>query len=232
MKIIILCGGLGSRLGEETKLLPKPMVKLDKDPIIVHIMNLYKKYGFNDFILAIGYKGSIIKNYFKNDKRFKVLTVDTGRNTLTGGRLLKLQKYLKNENNFMLTYGDGLSDQNLSQLLKYHLKHQKIGTMTVVRPPVRFGEVIMKKNFITHFEEKPQVKHSWINGGFFIFKKTIFNFLSKKDEMLEKKTIENLANKKQLMAFKHDGFWQCMDTNRDKQLLKNLIKKNKASWIK
>ena len=232
MKIVILCGGLGSRLGAETKLLPKPMVKLDKDPILVHIMRHYKNYGFDDFILATGYKGNIINEYFKKDKRFKVKVFNTGQNTFTGGRLSKLYKHLKDEKNFMLTYGDGLSNQNLSHLLRYHLKHQKIGTMTVVRPPVRFGEVIMKKNLITHFEEKPQVKHSWINGGFFIFKKEIFNFLSKKDEMLEKKAIENLAKKKQLMAFKHEGFWQCMDTNRDKELIKKLIKTKKALWMK
>lgn len=232
MKIVILCGGLGSRLGAETQLLPKPMVKIDKDPILIHILKIYKKFGFKDFILAIGYKGNVIKNYFKKDKRFKVKVVDTGQNTLTGGRLSKLKKYLKDEKNFMLTYGDGLSNQNLNNLLTFHLKHKKIATMTVVRPPVRFGEVIMKKNRITHFEEKPQVKHSWINGGFFVFKKEIFNFLPKKDEMLEKKTIESLAKNKQLMAYKHSGFWQCMDTNRDKELLRKLIKINNAPWIR
>ena len=174
MKVVILCGGFGSRLGKETSVIPKPLVKIDKDPILIHILKLYYKHGYNDFILALGYKGNFIKNFFKKNKfQFKVRTIFTGKKTLTGGRLLKLKKYLKKENNFMLTYGDGISDQNIKQLEKFHLNHNKIATMTVVRPPVRFGEVTLKKDKIIKFKEKPQIKSSWINGGFFVFSNKI-----------------------------------------------------------
>ena len=233
MKIVILCGGRGSRLGGETDLLPKPMVKIGNKPILLHIMNLYKKAGFNDFILAVGYKGKVIFDYFKkNNFNYKVKVIDTGLKSLTGGRILKLKRYLKNEKSFMLTYGDGLSDQNLKKLVKFHKKHNKIGTMTVVRPPVRFGEVVMKNEQVIHFEEKPQIKHSWINGGFFIFNSGIFKYLSRYNEMLEQSPLKKLTNSNQLMAYKHYGFWQCMDTARDKELLTKLIKNKKAEWLK
>ena len=232
MKVVILCGGFGSRLGKETSVIPKPLVKIDKDPILIHILKLYYKHGYNDFILALGYKGNFIKNFFKKNKfKFKVRTIFTGKKTLTGGRLLKLKKYLKKENNFMLTYGDGISDQNIKQLEKFHLNHNKIATMTVVRPPVRFGEVTLKKDKIIKFKEKPQIKSSWINGGFFVFSNKIFKFLSKYNEMLERNPMEKLYKKNQLMAFRHHGFWQCMDTQRDKDLLIKLIKDKKAPWI-
>ncbi len=232
MKVVILCGGFGSRLGKETSVIPKPLVKIDKDPILIHILKLYYKHGYNDFILALGYKGNFIKNFFKKNKfQFKVRTIFTGKKTLTGGRLLKLKKYLKKENNFMLTYGDGISDQNIKQLEKFHLNHNKIATMTVVRPPVRFGEVTLKKDKIIKFKEKPQIKSSWINGGFFVFSNKIFKFLSKYNEMLERNPMEKLYKKNQLMAFRHHGFWQCMDTQRDKDLLVKLIKDKKAPWI-
>ncbi len=232
MKVVILCGGFGSRLGKETSVIPKPLVKIDKDPILIHILKLYYKHGYNDFILALGYKGNFIKNFFKKNKfKFKVRTIFTGKKTLTGGRLLKLKKYLKKENNFMLTYGDGISDQNIKQLEKFHLNHNKTATMTVVRPPVRFGEVTLKKDKIIKFKEKPQIKSSWINGGFFVFSNKIFKFLSKYNEMLERNPMEKLYKKNQLMAFRHHGFWQCMDTQRDKDLLIKLIKDKKAPWI-
>jgi len=232
MKVVILCGGFGSRLGKETSVIPKPLVKIDKDPILIHILKLYYKHGYNDFILALGYKGNFIKNFFKKNKfQFKVRTIFTGKKTLTGGRLLKLKKYLKKENNFMLTYGDGISDQNIKQLEKFHLNHNKVATMTVVRPPVRFGEVTLKKDKIIKFKEKPQIKSSWINGGFFVFSNKIFKFLSKYNEMLERNPMEKLYKKNQLMAFRHHGFWQCMDTQRDKDLLVKLIKDKKAPWI-
>ena len=232
MKVVILCGGFGSRLGKETSVIPKPLVKIDKDPILIHILKLYYKHGYNDFILALGYKGNFIKNFFKKNKfKFKVRTIFTGKKTLTGGRLLKLKKYLKKENNFMLTYGDGISDQNIKQLEKFHLNHDKVATMTVVRPPVRFGEVTLKKDKIIRFKEKPQIKSSWINGGFFVFSNKIFKFLSKYNEMLERNPMEKLYKKNQLMAFRHHGFWQCMDTQRDKDLLVKLIKDKKAPWI-
>ena len=188
MKVVILCGGKGTRLGFETKIIPKPMVRINKDPIILHILNYYKKYGYSEFILALGYKGHIIKNYFKKNKKLllNIKCIDTGKNTLTGSRLLKLKKYLLKEKHFMLTYGDGLTDQNLNKLEKFHLKNKKTATMTVVRPPVRFGEVKMKGKLIRNFKEKPQIQDSWINGGFFVFSRDIFKFLSQDNEMLEK----------------------------------------------
>ena len=176
MKVVILCGGKGTRLGFETKILPKPMVKLNKDPIVLHIINYYKKFGYKDFILALGYKGKLIKNYFKKSFLISIKCVNTGANTLTGGRLLKLKKYLKEEENFMLTYGDGLTNQNLNKLEKFHLRNKKVATMTIVRPPVRFGEVKMRGSLIKKFKEKPQITNSWINGGFFVFKKKFLNF--------------------------------------------------------
>ncbi len=233
MKVVILCGGFGTRLGKETSVVPKPMVKIDKNPIVIHILNHYYKYGFNDFILALGYKGNKIKKYFETNKfKFKVRTVFTGKKTLTGGRLLKLKSLLSNEKNFMLTYGDGISDQNLKKLVKFHLMHKKIATMTVVRPPVRFGEVTLKNKKVLKFKEKPQIKSSWINGGFFVFTRKIFDYLKRDDEMLEKKPLEKLANQRELMAFMHSGFWQCMDTQRDKELLVKLIKNKEAPWLK
>ena len=171
MKVVILCGGKGTRLGFETKIIPKPMAKIDKDPIILHIINFYKKFGFSDFILALGYKGKIIKKYFNIKKLpLKIQCIDTGANTLTGGRLLKLKKYLKLEENFMLTYGDGLTNQNIKKLIKFHLKNNKVATMTIVRPPVRFGEVKVKGAHIKKFMEKPQITNSWINGVLFLKK--------------------------------------------------------------
>ena len=233
MKVVILCGGKGTRLGFETKIIPKPMAKIDNDPIILHIINYYKKFGYKDFILALGYKGSVIENYFKRKKKKLSITIkciNTGKNTLTGGRLLKLKSHLLGEENFMLTYGDGLTNQNLEKLEKFHLKNKKIATMTIVRPPVRFGEVKMNGMLIQNFKEKPQIKNSWINGGFFIFNKKIFNYLGREDEMLEKTPIEKIAKKKQLIGFKHLGFWQCMDTPREKEYLKKLLKEKKAPW--
>ena len=170
MKVVILCGGLGTRLSEETIVKPKPMVKIGKDPIVIHIMNIYKHYGYNDFILALGYKGELIRKYFKKIKHdLKIKLVDTGKKTLTGGRVLRLKKYFKKNENFMLTYGDGLSNQNIKNLIKFHKRHKKTATMTVVRPPVRFGEVKLKGNKVISFKEKPRSSggEKWINGGFF-----------------------------------------------------------------
>ena len=232
MKTVILCGGLGTRLAEETRLIPKPMVRIGGKPILIHILEVYYKHGFKDFILALGYKSNIIQSYFKKNKfPFKVKTVFTGNKTLTGTRLFKLKKILINEKNFMLTYGDGLTNQNIKYLLKYHLRHKKIATMTVVRPPVRFGEVYLKGNRVFSFKEKPQITTGWINGGFFVFSSKIFNFLSKKNQMLEKQAMEKLTQKEQLMAFKHTGFWQCMDNIRDKNILNELIRSKKALWM-
>ncbi len=236
MKVVILCGGLGTRLSEETSIKPKPMVKIGNKPILSHIINIYLKHGFKNFILALGYKGYFIKRYFKkNKKKYKKINinlVETGRLTMTGGRLLRLKKFFKKNENFMVTYGDGISNQNIKRLKNFHLKHRKIATMTVVRPPVRFGEVKLKRNLITNFQEKPQSSKLWINGGFFVFNSKIFQFIKNDKIMLEREPMEKLKNKKELYAFKHTGFWQCMDTLREKKYLNNLFKTKKLNWLK
>ncbi len=231
MKTVILCGGYGTRLSQETRIKPKPMVKIGNIPILQHIMNIYSKHGFDNFILALGYKGYFIKKYFKN-KNNNLKLVDTGINTLTGGRLLRLKKFFKEGENFMLTYGDGLSNQNLKKLLKFHLKHKKIATMTVVRTPVRFGEVKLKGNLVSSFKEKPQSSTAWINGGFFVFNYKIFDFIKNDKTMLEREPMEKLQKIKKLYGYKHTGFWQCMDTLRDKNYLNKLYKSNKLAWLK
>ena len=176
MKVVILCGGRGTRLAEETKIIPKPLVKVGNKPILLHIINYYKKFGIKNFIIATGYKGILIKKYFekKKFKKLNIQIIDTGLNTLTGGRLLRLKKYLFDQQNFMLTYGDGLSDVDLNKSLKFHLRHKKVATLTAVRPPVRFGELSLKVNDVTQFREKLQSKSGWINGGYFIFNKKFF----------------------------------------------------------
>ena len=229
MKVVILCGGVGSRLAEETKLIPKPMVKIGNSPILDHIIKIYNHFGFKKFILATGYKSNVIENYYK--KRKNINCVYTGKNTLTGGRLLRLKKYFKQGENFVLTYGDGLTNQNLKKLLKFHLSHKKIATLTSVKPPARFGEVFLKGNRVLKFEEKPQLNSSWINGGFFVFNYKIFNFISGDQIMLEREPFTKLIKKKQLMAYKHHGFWQCMDTMRDKNILKKMWKEKEAPWV-
>tara|TARA_B100001123_G_C15324276_1_gene1028975 strand:+ start:3106 stop:3810 length:705 start_codon:yes stop_codon:yes gene_type:complete len=234
MKVVILCGGLGSRLSEETSVKPKPMVKIGKTPILLHIIKYYEKFGYNEFIIALGYKGYVIKKFFKSKKyKSKIHLVDTGKKTLTGGRVKKLKKLLKNEKEFMLTYGDGLANVNLVKLLKFHRKHKKIATVTAVHPPVRFGEleINLKKPTVKKFQEKVQAKLGWINGGFFIFKKEVLE-LFKKNEMLERGPLQKLTKSKNLVAYKHYGFWQCMDTLRDKILLEKMYKKNKMTWLK
>jgi len=229
MKVVILCGGLGSRLEEETKLIPKPMVKIGKLPIVQHIINYYKYFGFNDFILATGYKKEVLEKYYKNKKN--VRCIFTGKNTLTGGRILRLKKYFKKNENFLLTYGDGLTSQNLNKLLKFHIKQNKIATLTAVKPPARFGELKINGNQVSSFKEKPQLQNNWINGGFFVFNSKIFDFISGDRIMLEREPFQKLTKIKNLMVYKHYGFWQCMDTMRDKKILENLLKKKKVPWI-
>lgn len=228
MKVVILCGGLGSRLAEETKLIPKPMVKIGSKPIIDHIINIYKKNGFNDFILATGYKNKILEKYFSNRKNIDCIY--TGKNTLTGGRLLRLKKYFKKDENFLLTYADGLTNQNLRKIVRFHLKHKRIATLTSVKPPARFGEIKIIGNRVKSFKEKPQLQNNWINGGYFVFNSKIFNFISGDNEMLEREPFQKLTRSKNLMAYKHYGFWQCMDTLKDKLFLEEIWKKNKAPW--
>ena len=226
MKIVILCGGKGTRISEETKIKPKPMVKIGKKPILSHIIELFQNQGFNDFYLAVGYKGKIIKKFYAEYKNIKVL--DTGKNSLTGGRLLRLKKHLINER-FFLTYGDGLANINLKKLLNFHKKNKKIATVTAVRPPARFGELyIDKKQTVTSFQEKNQTSSGWINGGFFIFEPSIFKFISSSKSILERETMSKLCKLKQLVAYKHANFWQCMDTLRDKEMLNKMFKAGRA----
>lgn len=242
IKIIILCGGFGTRLAEETRLVPKPMVKIGRKPILLHIINLYAKYNYKNFILACGYKANVIFNFFSNkntkyrnmyNKELNIFPVDTGLKTMTGGRLLKLKKYFGKKEIFMTTYGDGLCNVNIDRLLKFHIKHKKIATMTIVRPPARFGVVTFNsKKIIEKFEEKPQVSEGWINGGFFVFDSRIFNYIKNSDSMLEKYTFEKLSKLKQLVAFEHVGYWQCMDTLRDKIYLNKMCKIGKTPWTR
>jgi glucose-1-phosphate cytidylyltransferase len=230
MKVIILAGGLGSRLSKYTSTLPKPMVKIGKIPIIEHIMNLYVKNGFDNFIIAAGYKGEIIKKYFKKNQKFNVKVIDTGEKTLTGGRILRLKKYINNER-FMLTYGDGIADIDIKKLLNFHIKNNKMITITAVRPPARFGVIEIKKNLVIDFKEKIQMRHGWINGGFFVVEPKFLKLIKNDNSILEREPLEKAAQKKQLVAYKHNYFWQCMDTNRDKEHLENLLKNNYAKWL-
>jgi len=230
MKTVILCGGYGTRLSEETAIKPKPMVKIGDKPILEHIMNIYKYYGYNQFVLALGYKSEYIKKFYKNKKNIEL--VYTGKDTKTGGRLLRLKNYLKNEKTFMLTYGDGVSNVNIKQTVRFHKRHGKIATITAVRPPVRFGELKISRNKVKSFKEKPQVGQGWINGGFFIFNNKVLNFIRNDQTMLEKEPLEKLTKTGQLMAFEHKGFWKCMDTMRDKILLNKLWKEGNALWKK
>ena len=236
MKIIILAGGLGTRLGEETKKKPKPMINIGKDPIILHIINIYKNFNHNEFLIAGGYKINLIKQYFKKKKikNLKIQVINTGNKSMTGGRVYRLKKYIK-ENQFMLTYGDGLANINIKKLLYFHNRSKKTATITIVRPPARWGHVTLKKNLIIKFKEKDQLNEGWINGGFFVFNKEIFKFFKKfkfKDNIiLEKDILPLISKKNKLVAFKHLGFWKCMDTLRDKMYLINLIKKNKLPWM-
>lgn len=219
--VVILAGGKGTRLREQTKKIPKPMVKVFKKPIIVHIINHYRKFGLKKFIIASGFKSKVIENYFKNKKDVSVLF--TGLNTLTGGRLKRLEKYINST--FFLTYGDGLSDININSLYKFHKKHKKIATITGVHPIARFGEIVIdKKNLVRNFNEKPQVKNDWINGGFFVFEKDIFKYLRGDNEILEKYPLQMLSKKNELVVYKFEGFWHCMDTIRDIEIVNKILK--------
>ena len=224
MKVVILAGGLGTRLSEYTKTIPKPMIKVKGKPLIYHIMKTYAKYGFKDFYIALGYKGHAIKNFFKkNSFNWNINLIDTGRKTMTGGRLKRLTKHLKNET-FMMTYGDGLSNVNIKKLINFHKKNKKMVTLTAVRPPARFGALKLKGNSITYFKEKSKVDEGWINGGFFVIEPEFLNYIKNDQTFLEKEPLEKACRKKTLAAFKHDGFWQCVDTKRDLEKLKKILK--------
>jgi len=253
MKVVILAGGFGTRISEETYLKPKPMIDIGNKPILWHLMKYYSHWGFNDFIILTGYKHDYINDYFTNflsknydfevnlennsinyiskiNENWKVKVIFTGINSMTGGRLLRAKKYLKNEKNFFLTYGDGLSDINLNKLQNFHVKSKSIGTLTAVFPPERFGVVEIKKNKVISFKEKPSGHGSRINGGFFVFNTKIFDYLKNDKTILEKSPLENLAISGNLSAFKHDGFWFAMDSLRDKKYLEERWNKNQAPW--
>jgi glucose-1-phosphate cytidylyltransferase len=232
MKVIILAGGFGTRLSEYTDTIPKPMVPIGGKPIIEHIMEFYSKFGHNEFYIALGYKGEVIKNYFKNykNKNWQINLVETGSDTLTGGRLKRMEKYFSNEN-FLLTYGDGISNIDINELINFHVGHNKMVTVSAVRPPARFGSLSLQDSNVIKFKEKQQLGESWINGGFFVMKSEFFSFLDGDKTVLEKDPLERITELKELKAFKHEGFWQCMDHKLDKDYLDQLINEKKAPWM-
>ena len=225
MKVVILAGGYGTRISEYTKTIPKPMIKINGIPIMIYIINHYVSYGYKDFYIALGYKGHIIKKFFKNFKieNVKINLIDTGLKTMTGGRLKRLSKFLKNET-FLATYGDGLSDVNLDKLIKFYKKKKKLVTLTAVRPPARFGTIKFKGNKVSYFKEKSSLDEGWINGGFFVMDSKFLKFVKNDETFLEREPFEKLTKKNQLSGYKHNGFWQCMDTLRDKEILEAKIK--------
>ncbi len=252
MNVVILAGGVGTRLAEETEVKPKPMVEIGGWPILWHIMKHYAYFGFKDFFIALGYKGEVIKRYFldyysltgsltidlssgklemhkKECEDWIVHLMDTGQETYTGGRVKRLEPWLK-EGTFMVTYGDGVSDIDLKDLLKFHHSHGRIATITAVRPPARFGGLIFDGDLVPQFTEKPQIGEGWINGGFLVFEPAIFKYLKGDKSSLEADAMECLAADNQLVAYKHDRFWQCMDTLRDKRLLDQLWQEGQAPW--
>ena len=255
MKVLILAGGMGTRLSEETNLIPKPMVEIDGKPILWHIMKIYSAHGYNDFIILLGYKGYIIKEYFANyflhksdvtfnmkeNKMFihedhcepwNVTLIDTGLHTMTGGRVKRAQKYVGDEP-FMLTYGDGVSDIDIRKLVEFHKAHGKAATMTSVQPEGRFGALVFNEDGeVTSFAEKPKGDGAWINAGFFVCEPKVFDYITEGDTTIfERSPLENLAKEGELYTYHHDGFWKCMDTLRDKQQLQAMCDEGNAPWI-
>lgn len=252
MKVVILAGGKGTRLSEETTARPKPMVEIGGKPILWHLMHLYAAHGHKDFLIACGYKGDLIKEYFHNfalhqsdfivdlatDRReivnaggldWRIGVIDTGQDTMTGGRILRLRKWLA-DGAFMATYGDGLGDVDISALLAFHRSHGKLATVTAVHPPARFGGLVLAGSRVQRFSEKPQTEADWINGGFFIFESRVLDYLKDDSTILERDPLERLAEDGQLMAYCHEGFWQPMDTLREKQILELLWAEGQAPW--
>lgn len=254
MKVVILAGGMGTRISEESHLKPKPMIEIGERPILWHIMKIYSHYGFNEFIICLGYKSNVVKDYFANyfmyesdvtfnfrsgkeifthqhfAERWSVTLVNTGLETQTGGRVKRIQKYVGNEP-FLLTYGDGVSDVNIQKLIDFHNSHGKLATVTAAQPLGRFGSLSIKRSGeVAGFVEKPKGDNSWINGGFFVMQPEVFNYLNEDDTYLEQGLLQQLANEHQLLAYRHEGFWQPMDTLRDKHLLDELWRSGKAPW--
>jgi len=251
MQSVILAGGRGTRISEESLLRPKPLIEIGGKPIIWHIMKHYSLHGINDFIICCGYKGELLKEYFSNFgiyssditidlkknkltyhknnfEKWKITLIDTGSETQTGGRIKRVKKYLKDT--FCLTYGDGLSNINITESIKFHKKHKKLATITVVQPAGRFGSINLKKNIVTNFVEKPKGDGGWINGGFFVLNKKIFNYIDGDETVWEKEPLTKLSKKGQLLGYKHNGFWYPMDTIRDKEHLENLWQMPNCPW--
>ena len=230
MKVILLAGGFGTRLSEYTDTIPKPMVEIGGKPILWHIMNFYAQYNHKNFIVALGYKGEIIKKYFsKKFDDWKIELIDTGEKTMTGGRVKRLQKIIGNKT-CMLTYGDGLSNINLDSLMKFHKNHGKLVTVSAVHPPARFGAIKLDGDKVVTFKEKSHIDQGWINGGFFILEPGFFDLIDGDETYLEREPLERATKKGELFAYKHTGFWKCMDMKRDKDELE-LIYKDKAPWL-
>lgn len=230
MKVVILAGGLGSRLSEETHKIPKPMVKIGDKPIINHIINHYLKFGFSEVIVCAGYKKEIIMDHFKDEKNIHV--ADTGLNSESGARIKKIKNLIGEDKNFFMTYGDGLSNIDIKKLLLFHNAHNKIASLSAVRPIPRFGHLTIEGDVIVQFKEKDKLSEGWINGGFFVLDKKIFDYIDNSDDcVFEKKPLENLSKKDELMAYKHDGFWHPMDTLRDKNYLNDMFNKGNAEWL-
>ena len=254
MKAVILAGGLGTRLSEETVLKPKPLVEIGGKPILWHIMKIYSNYGVNEFIICLGYKGYLIKEYFYNytihnsdisinfknnsheilnnsNEPWKITLIDTGLNTMTGGRLKRISKFLDDED-FCFTYGDGVSDVNIKSLINHHKKFKKIATLTAVSPAGRFGSLKIDNSNVKSFDEKPDGGHGLINGGFFILSPKVLDYINDDSTIFEREPLENLANDNELIAYEHKGFWQCMDTIRDKKYLEQLWNSENTPWKK
>ena len=230
MKVVLLAGGFGTRISEYTKTIPKPMIKINGKPLLLHIMHFYAKHGFKNFYIALGYKGEMIKKYFnKNFFDWNINLIETGKNTMTGGRLKRLTKHIGNET-FLMTYGDGLSNVNLKSLIEFHKKNKKLVTLTAVRPPARFGALKLKGQYVSYFKEKSHLDEGWINGGFFVMEPEFLNYIEDDKTYLEREPLEKVSQEKQLLAYKHKGFWQCMDTKRDLDRLQNLYSAE-APWL-
>ena len=230
MKAVILAGGYGTRISEESSIVPKPLIEIGGKPILWHIMKIYSAYKIDDFIICLGYKGEKIKEYFEqfDSKLWNIQLIDTGLDTMTGGRLKRIQD--KIDNTFCMTYGDGVSDVNLNNLLTFHKEKKSLATLTAIHPPERFGVLNLSGDYVTEFHEKHTGESSWINGGFFVFEPEIFDYLQNDSTVLERAPLETLAKEQKLSAFKHNGFWHPMDTLRDKKHLEDLWTSEKAPW--